>query len=112
MFGIKDNQINMNFKNLLVCFFTFMIIPIIAESSIKINNEGKNYKDNLNDNEILYSNSVKNNKQMIENNFGRGLYSKSKTEIIDISHEKNLINLGDRDNDLLFVSTLGKKKIF
>lgn len=110
MLGIKVISMKMNLLRIFIYFCLFMIIPITAESYEKISNEGPNHNEIKQHHEIVQRNSFGSNQQILDSeiNLNQKLYSKSRTEIVDISKEKNLINFGDGNKDILFVSTLGK----
>jgi len=109
MLGIKVNSIAMNFCRILIYFCGFIIIPIIAESHRKNNIEDSNNDKIKESREIIKRNSFASNQQILdsETNLIQRLY-KSRTEFVDISKEKNLINFDDGNKDILFVNTLGK----
>jgi len=109
MLGIKVNLIKMNFRRIFTFFFVFIITSIITESYKKLNIEDPNYNEIKENRENIKRNSFSSNQQILESEFNmkQKLYSKSRTEIVDLSKEKNLINFGNGSRDILFVSTLG-----
>lgn len=109
MLGIKVNSIKMNLRRICIYFCALVIIPILAESYKKSIIEDPNYNEIKERHEIIKRNSFGPNQQILDSeiNMNQRLYSKSKTEIVDLSKDKNLINFGDGNKDILFVSTLG-----
>lgn len=109
MLGIKVNSKKMNLCRIFSYFCVFILIPIIAESFEKINIEDSSNNEIQEYRELIKRNTIVSNEQILdsETNLNPRLYSKSRTEIVDLSKEKNLINFGDGDKDILFVSTLG-----
>ncbi len=116
MYGNKYNSIKMNKVRKLIYFGVIFLFPFFVgsykknESYIQFPSNDEIYQIN----NIVRRTSNNANQEMFEseNNLKQKLYSKSNTEIIDISKEKNVINFGEKNKNLFFVSTLGKNSLF